>query len=228
VWLHSISKHKGLASKLVHPWIGPYRIVRQVSPVNYELTTVGNRHFKEVVHVSRLKPFIGKESRPSPSFISSLLEDDAKENTDCADTIISPSLYVDESDAENSIPSSTQFEVQNDGDNSSLDKSELLSFPQSEKSDEVESTEEYEVERIIRSRRSKLESGKTEYLVRWKNYGYRYDSWESESNLINCPDVLDAFKERQQSGNTHSLILTSLPLTSAPDLFPGQVCIHTL
>ena len=35
--------------------------------------------------------------------------------------------------------------------------------------------------------------GRTEYKVRWKGFGPKYDSWLSEDEL-NCPDILNRFK----------------------------------
>lgn len=57
---------------------------------------------------------------------------------------------------------------------------------------------DYEVEKIIESRENK--KGKKEYLVRWKGYGAKDDTWEPESNL-KCPTLLAEFN-KDKDGNT--------------------------
>lgn len=47
----------------------------------------------------------------------------------------------------------------------------------------------YEVEKLIGH---KMKNGVRFYLVRWKGYGKRYDTWEKESNL-DCPDILNTY-----------------------------------
>ena len=34
---------------------------------------------------------------------------------------------------------------------------------------------------------------KREFLVKWLGYGLEHNTWEPESNLTNCPEVLQAF-----------------------------------
>ncbi|XP_036376614.1 chromodomain Y-like protein isoform X1 [Megalops cyprinoides] len=64
-------------------------------------------------------------------------------------------------------------------------------------------TEElYEVEKIVDKRKNK--KGKTEYLVRWRGYGYEDDTWEPETHLANCVEYIHEFNrlnsERQRDG----------------------------
>ncbi|CAL8361020.1 unnamed protein product [Gadus morhua 'NCC'] len=49
----------------------------------------------------------------------------------------------------------------------------------------------YEVERIVDKRRNK--KGKWEYLIRWKGYGRRQDTWEPENHLLHCEEFIDQF-----------------------------------
>ena len=49
---------KGLTTKLMKPWHGPFRIVKMISPVNARLQDVIKKKFKPIVHVSRLKKYI--------------------------------------------------------------------------------------------------------------------------------------------------------------------------
>lgn len=65
-------------------------------------------------------------------------------------------------------------------------------------------TEElYEVERIVGKRKNK--KGKTEYLVRWRGYGFEGDTWEPESHLSSCIEFIHEFNrhhsEKQKDGS---------------------------
>ncbi|KZS07216.1 Uncharacterized protein APZ42_029109 [Daphnia magna] len=54
----------GKSEKLLHHWLGPYTIVRQTTPSNYELRR-GRSPKSEIVHVERIKPFVDcMSSRP--------------------------------------------------------------------------------------------------------------------------------------------------------------------
>ncbi|XP_039276718.1 heterochromatin protein 1-like [Nilaparvata lugens] len=52
-------------------------------------------------------------------------------------------------------------------------------------------SKEYEVEKLIKSRVFK---GKTEYLVRWKGYSPRSDSWEPAKNL-SCDALIEKLSD---------------------------------
>nr|XP_046241256.1 chromodomain Y-like protein 2 isoform X1 [Scatophagus argus] len=55
----------------------------------------------------------------------------------------------------------------------------------------------YEVERIVDKRRNK--KGKWEYLIRWKGYGSKEDTWEPEHHLLHCEEFIDQFNLRLHS-----------------------------
>lgn len=61
---------------------------------------------------------------------------------------------------------------------------------------EVEGEEEYEVDRILDSRRYR---NQLQYLVRWKGYGEGEDSWEPASNLTNAPEKVAEFHKHAPS-----------------------------
>jgi hypothetical protein len=47
----------GRSEKLLHRWLGPYLVVRQTTPVNYEVILQSGRQKSDIVHVARMKPF---------------------------------------------------------------------------------------------------------------------------------------------------------------------------
>ena len=53
-------------------------------------------------------------------------------------------------------------------------------------------TKEYEVEKIIKKRKS--HNGKEEYLVKWKGYNKNESTWEPKSNLKNAMNALKDFE----------------------------------
>jgi len=57
---------------------------------------------------------------------------------------------------------------------------------------------EYEVEAILDYRNRKIRnSSRTvpEYLVKWLGYPHEHNTWEPESNLENCQEVLQKYKD---------------------------------
>lgn len=59
--------------------------------------------------------------------------------------------------------------------------------------DDEETEQEYEVERIIDVHFKR--NGTREYLVRWKGFGAKDDTWEPADNL-SCPDLIEKFNEK--------------------------------
>jgi hypothetical protein len=51
--------------------------------------------------------------------------------------------------------------------------------------------DEYEVEKILRKRTHK---GALQYLVRWKGWGAKFDSWLPLEELDHAQEVLEAFE----------------------------------
>jgi len=59
--------------------------------------------------------------------------------------------------------------------------------------DQLKSSEEYEVEKIVAERRK---GKKTFYLIRWKGYGTENDSWQSARDLRNAPDIIRKWRRK--------------------------------
>ncbi|KAM0732141.1 Histone-lysine N-methyltransferase SUV39H2 [Formica fusca] len=53
----------------------------------------------------------------------------------------------------------------------------------------------WEVERIIQKREK---NGEPLYLIKWKNWGIEYNTWEPLRNLTNCEDLLREFENKRQ------------------------------
>jgi len=60
----------------------------------------------------------------------------------------------------------------------------------------VEPNEEYQVKNILRQR---MISGKTHYLIKWKEYNTSENTWELKENLLNCARTLQQFERGAQS-----------------------------
>lgn len=56
------------------------------------------------------------------------------------------------------------------------------------------SASEYIVEKIVDKR---IINGKVEYLLKWKNYSARDNTWEPVSNL-KCPELIEDYKRRER------------------------------
>ena len=54
--LEPVGDQKGLATKLMIKYLGPFRVVRKASPVNYEIHDLHTTKTR-LVHVQRLRPF---------------------------------------------------------------------------------------------------------------------------------------------------------------------------
>lgn len=68
-----------------------------------------------------------------------------------------------------------------------------------------EENAEYEVERILEVHHKK--NGKREFLIHWKGWSSKFDSWEPENNL-NCPDLIKKFMDKvsvARSSDTRNL-----------------------
>jgi hypothetical protein len=59
-------------------------------------------------------------------------------------------------------------------------------------------TEEYEVEKIV-GRRFDKRKKQDMWLVRWKNYGPQFDTWQTKRDLRNAPEMLRAFAKTEEA-----------------------------
>lgn len=59
--------------------------------------------------------------------------------------------------------------------------------------DLINNEEEYKIDRILKHRGNLRNRS---YLIRWKGYSAKEDSWIKESDLGNAPEILKAYKKR--------------------------------
>jgi hypothetical protein len=62
---------------------------------------------------------------------------------------------------------------------------------------EMEGALEYEVESIFEHQFRGIKNPKAYYKVAWKGYGIKHDSWETESNVVNAPEIVADYWKRQ-------------------------------
>lgn len=67
VWVWTPIRVRGLSEKLLRRYFGPYRVLRQLGPLTYEVVPEGQvtssrrRHRTETVHVVRMKPYYDRQ-----------------------------------------------------------------------------------------------------------------------------------------------------------------------
>jgi len=60
--------------------------------------------------------------------------------------------------------------------------------------EEIEGELEYEIESILKHRKSR---NRIQYLVKWKDYGPQFNSWEPEETLLeNAAEIINEYKQR--------------------------------
>lgn len=70
----------------------------------------------------------------------------------------------------------------------------MAADPKDANMEEEEEEEEYVVEKVVNKR---TKHGKTEYLLKWRNYDDSENTWEPEENL-DCEDLIKEFEEKRK------------------------------
>jgi hypothetical protein len=82
--------------------------------------------------------------------------------------------------------------------------------------------EEWEIEDVIRDRYNKRRKRK-EYYVKWKDFGPEHNTWEPEENLLNSPEILDRYLNRDSITTIASTFF--LPSPSVVPIYHGSICL---
>jgi len=85
--------------------------------------------------------------------------------------------------------------------------------------DQLKSSEEYEVEKIVAERRR---GSKTFYLVRWKGYDAEDDSWQTARDLCNAPEIIRNW-HRQLGRQSRVTALIVSRVTSTTSVFSTEI-----
>ena len=68
----------------------------------------------------------------------------------------------------------------------------------------MSSDDQFEVEHIVKSRVGK--HGRKEYLVKWKGYSDRENTWEPEGNLKACKGILKEYEKAQKVDDNKKVV----------------------
>lgn len=79
----------------------------------------------------------------------------------------------------------------------------LLSESPSEEEIEYESDDHYEIERIVNYR---VDKGVNMFKIKWKGFGRTESTWEMESNLRNCTEMINEFFDNRDKVTKHRSI----------------------
>lgn len=177
VWVYTPRTKKGLSKKLLHNWLGPYRIVEKSSPVHFRLRTDTNKKVTFAVHANRMKPFLDPSLRPidPPLFVD-------PDHPDLDESDIPENIFVQES--------------QDEGGPSNLSKDVLPNTPFLESDAEsqpnvIDNETVFAAEKILKHR---IDDGKNQYLVKWAGYPKNQATWEPEENILDRR-LIDVFNQ---------------------------------
>lgn len=208
VWLYTPHKLKGLSKKLQFPWKGPFRVIKRVGPVNVQLETLTAKRIKQVVNIARLKKYVN----PSPPMIEPEIEEDDMFDYDAEDLETSRHVKKEIPEEEKSFKRKQRREInrefrkqkkvlEEEGRVEEIEQLIKENQPSRRKRskeptrwdppfDPYDPNHDYEIAGIIDKRKR---HGKIEYLVQWKGFDDRYNTWEPESAFENAQEALNDF-----------------------------------
>ncbi|CAF0915580.1 unnamed protein product [Didymodactylos carnosus] len=117
----------------------------------------------------------------------------------------------------------------------------MVDNKKNKKTEEKSSGKVYAAEKLLRRRRYK---GKTEYLVKWKGWKTRHNTWEPEVNIID-KRLIEHFKkhplpcrsrkvlevvssEEEEDNTTNEEPICNIKLENKTDLLPRNITAETL
>ena len=180
VWVYTPRTRKGLSKKLMHNWLGPYRIVEKLSPVHFKLRTIANKKIVFSCHANRRKPYVDPILRPidSPPFDDPAEPylDESDIPKDCFDP--NNSVHAEENPlhiglnpvGKQALVTQQSHEEKESNKESDQEKTKNQLQNKKEPTPEaivIDDKAMFSAEIILKHR---TRNGKVEYLVEWLNY----------------------------------------------------------
>lgn len=171
VYLFVPDTKTGLTNKMRSRWHGPYQILLRVGPVNYRIM----RRLEDgtietrLVNVRRLKPYT-EPNRTSQAAQRVAARDKAARDEELED------------------------EDLEDQEQTAADSDEAANNAATSKGDEND--DEFEVEEI---RGKRVYRGKVQYLVKWKGYAEKENTWEPLEHLVNSETAVAEYETMMKS-----------------------------
>ena len=159
VFIYFPTSQIGLSKKLQQPWCGPYLLVKQTGPTNFMVRNLeNNKLLSSPIHVNRMKFAYDRYRRP----LSHVTPDELHRAS-------IPDLSDADLPMDSFQPLLSKRDIRMD---ESLNVPGLLTPAPDE--------QEYEIERVVRG---KFKNGKLNYLIKWKNFPARCNTWEPVEHL---------------------------------------------
>ena len=150
----------------MHHWYGPYRIVKKLSPVNFQLRNSTNHFVSTPVHVNRMKIYYDAKDRqitPSPA------NDDDDEFSLTEDELPLDSFESELPNDKHTFDDQTNFDTaQSMPDTQTRQDNELPDLSDAPNEDA------YQIEKNLKICKRKREK---QYLVKWLDYSSEQNSW---------------------------------------------------
>ena len=188
VYVYNPHCKPGHSRKFLHPWQGPYHVIERMSPVNYKLRLLQHRSKPPiVVHANRMKHcwLYEKAIQSEKNQNKTGVRPDTNGGT--PDPRADSQCNGATNDQPNVSPDDTNDDV------TSVHENDTNSDTESNHKDDEETDDDvYPVEKIVKT---KTQKGKKYYLIKWKDYSDKYNSWIPED--VGLPLIEEYKKGRQ-------------------------------
>ena len=181
VYIHSPQVKRNQCRKLTKQWYGPFILVDQISPVLFKIRHMEGARLQPVpVHVNRMKPFYVFPDQDSDVNSPETDIDVPRDNEfvplvpeipETPDTVLDLDKGLNSHAPNNSIDITCSRMKDPQMSDSNLSNGPLVSEP---------SEPYYEVDKVLKGR---YRNGKLEYLLKWKGYSSKFNTWEPATLL---------------------------------------------
>jgi hypothetical protein len=193
VWLYWPPRIKpGQSSKLVNTWYGPFEVMKKTSSVNYVIKDLASKkQLEQMVHVCRLRKWTERKPADISGWeVPEEEDDDFDWRKEPVLEHLEPQAYSYSEEVE---PGTVELDQLPLGELPGLPDPEigLYPLPFEERNvpkvtvprkvvSEGQASDQVEIEKILDE---KWEGGAHYYLVRWKGYVDKHNSWVTEDNI---------------------------------------------